>query len=124
MKNILAVLIALPFALNAQSKTVIPAPEPPIPPPGIRVVDLRSSEKPVAVEKSEAVVSENTYFKRVKAMFTFLNPNQRTMAGEFEFPIPAGAFVCGYSLEVNGEMVPGQCAVPTAPSDRPRRPRW
>ena len=107
MKNILAVLIALPFALNAQSKTVIPVPEPPIPPPEIRVIDLRSSEKPVAVEKSEAVVSENTFFKRVKATFTFLNPNQRTMAGEFEFPIPAGAFVCGYALEVNGEMVPG-----------------
>ena len=107
MKNILAVLIALPFTLNAQSKTVIPVPEPPIPPPGIRVADLRSSEKPVAVEKSEAVVSENTFFKRVKATFTFLNPNQRTMAGEFEFPIPAGAFVCGYALEVNGEMVPG-----------------
>ena len=107
MKNILAVLIALPFALNAQSKTVIPVPEPPIPPPEIRVIDLRSSEKPVAVEKSEAVVSENTFFKRVKATFTFLNPNQRTMAGEFESPIPAGAFVCGYALEVNGEMVPG-----------------
>ena len=107
MKNILAVLIALPFALNAQSKTVIPAPMPPIPPPGIRVVDLRSSEKPVAVEKSESVVSENTFFRRVKATFSFLNPNQRTMAGEFEFPIPAGAFVCGYALEVNGEMVPG-----------------
>ena len=107
MKNILAVLISLPFALNAQSKTVIPAPEPPVPPPGIRVADLRSSEKPVAVEKSEAVVSENTFFKRVKATFTFLNPNHRTMAGEFEFPIPAGAFVCGYALEVNGEMVPG-----------------
>ena len=107
MKNILAVLIALPFALNAQSKTVIPVPEPPIPPPGIRVVDLRSSEKPVAVEKTEVVVSENVFFKRVKATFTFLNPNQRTMAGEFEFPIPSGAFVCGYALEVNGEMVPG-----------------
>ena len=107
MKNILAVLAAFPLALHAQSKPSVPAPVPPIPPPGIRVLDLRSSEKPVAVEKSEAVVSENTFFKRVKATFTFLNPNQRTMAGEFEFPIPAGAFVCGYSLEVNGEMVPG-----------------
>ncbi len=107
MKNVLVVSIAIPLALNAQSKTVIPAPVPPIPPPGIRVVDLRSSEKPVAVEKSETVVSENVFFKRVKATFTFLNPNQRTMAGEFEFPIPDGAFVCGYALEVNGEMVPG-----------------
>ena len=107
MKNILAVLIVLPLTMNAQSKTVIPVPEPPIPPPEIRVIDLRSSEKPVAVEKTEVVVSENTFFKRVKATFTFLNPNQRTMAGEFEFPIPAGAFVCGYALEVNGEMVPG-----------------
>ena len=107
MKNILAVLIVLPLTMNAQSKTVIPVPEHPIPPPEIRVIDLRSSEKPVAVEKTEVVVSENVFFKRVKATFTFLNPNQRTMAGEFEFPIPAGAFVCGYALEVNGEMVPG-----------------
>lgn len=90
----------------AQSKS-IHVPMPPLPPPGIRVVDLRSDEKPVEVAKAESVVEENALFRRTKATFTFTNPNARAMSGEFEFPIPEGAFVCGYSLEVNGEMVPG-----------------
>ena len=83
---------------------VIPRPEPP---PVIRVVDLRADEKPVDVKKEESVVAENAFFKRVKASFAFTNPNSRVMAGELEFPIPDGAVVCGYALEVNGEMVPG-----------------
>ena len=90
----------------AQSKS-IHVPMPPLPPPGIRVVDLRANEKPVEVAKAESVVEENALFRRTKATFTFTNPNARAMSGEFEFPIPEGAFVCGYSLEVNGEMVPG-----------------
>lgn len=81
----------------------MPLPEPPV----IRPVGLRDSEKPISVEMTETVVEENAYFKRVKAGFKFANPNGRTMQGEFEFPIPEGAFVCGYALEVNGEMVPG-----------------
>ena len=92
---------------SAEGRTVIPPPIPPVPPPIVRVVDLRSDEKPVEVAKDEAVVEENALFRKTKATFTFTNPNARTMSGEFEFPIPEGAFVCGYSLEVNGEMVPG-----------------
>ena len=99
--------VAVAQIAAAQSKMTIPAPMPPLPPPGIRVVDLRSDEKPVEVAKAESVVEENALFQRTKATFTFTNPNARAMSGEFEFPIPEGAFVCGYSLEVNGEMVPG-----------------
>ncbi|MBQ1429780.1 MAG: DUF2135 domain-containing protein [Kiritimatiellae bacterium] len=99
--------VAVAQIAAAQSKMTIPAPLPPLPPPGIRVVDLRSDEKPVEVAKAESVVEENALFRRTKATFTFTNPNARAMSGEFEFPIPEGAFVCGYSLEVNGEMVPG-----------------
>jgi tetratricopeptide (TPR) repeat protein len=78
-----------------------------IPPPVIRVVDLRADEKPVAVEQSETVVAENAFFRRVRTTFTFTNPNPRVMAGEFEFPIPEEAFVCGYFLQIGDEMVPG-----------------
>lgn len=76
-------------------------------PPMITVSDLRADEKPIEVAKSERVVVENAYFQRVKTCFTFTNPNARTMAGELEFPIPDGAVVCGYALEIKGEMVPG-----------------
>ena len=99
--------VAVAQIAAAQSKMTIPAPLPPLPPPGIRVIDLRANEKPVEVAKAQSVVEENALFRRTKATFTFTNPNARAMSGEFEFPIPEGAFVCGYSLEVNGEMVPG-----------------
>ena len=79
----------------------------PLPPPVIVVRDLRSDEKPVAVETVAETIADNGLVRRVRACFTFTNPNSRVMQGEFEFPIPDGATVCGYSLEVNGFMVPG-----------------
>ena len=91
-------------SMNAQEKSPAGAP---LPPPAILTPDLRSDEKPVAVEKSESVAEENALFRRVRTTFTFTNPNARAMEGDFEFPIPDGAFVCSYSLEVDGEMVPG-----------------
>ncbi len=94
--------------MNAQSKSIVPRPRPiPLPPPVIRIENIRADEKSVDVEKKESVVAENAFFKRVKTSFVFTNPNPRIMAGELEFPIPEGAFVCGYALEVNGEMIPG-----------------
>ena len=94
--------------MNAQSKSIVPRPHPiPLPPPVIRIENIRADEKSVDVEKKESVVAENAFFKRVKTSFVFTNPNPRIMAGELEFPIPEGAFVCGYALEVNGEMIPG-----------------
>lgn len=78
-----------------------------LPPPVIRPVDLRTGEQPIAIKDASSVVEENAYFSRVKTSFVFTNPNRRVMAGEFEFPIPEGAVVCGYALEINGELVPG-----------------
>ena len=105
----LACLLTASLTASAKEPVVIPRPHPipPIRPPVIHPVDLRANEKPIAVEKTEADVEENAYFKRVKASFVFTNPNSRVMQGDFEFPIPEGAFVCGYALEINGEMVPG-----------------
>ena len=103
MKKNALILVTI-FAAAAVGAKMVP---PPVEPPVVRPVDLRANEQPIAVEKTEAVVEENAYFKRVKASFVFTNPNSRVMQGDFEFPIPAGAFVCGYALEINGEMVPG-----------------
>lgn len=79
----------------------------PLPMPVVTVGDLRADETNVVVETKETVASENAFFKRVKVNLTFTNPNARVMSGELEFPIPDGAFVCGYALEINGDMIPG-----------------
>ncbi len=78
----------------------------PIPAPVVRIGDPRENEKPVQVEMSERTLEENALFVRVSTSFVFTNPNGRSIAGEFEFPIPEDAVVCGYRLEVNGEMTP------------------
>ena len=103
MKKNALILVTIIAAAAAGAKMV----SPPVEPPVVRPVDLRANEQPIAVEKTEAVVEENAYFKRVKVSFVFTNPNARVMQGDFEFPIPVDAVVCGYRLEVNGEMVPG-----------------
>ena len=78
----LVLLIAMPFAAFAE-------------------------EQPVSIASSSEVVESNGLFRRVRTFFTFTNPNPRQMSCDFEFPMPAEATVCGYSLEIDGVMVPG-----------------
>ena len=95
-------------ALTAAAQEIVPKiVHPVMPPPVIRPVDPRADEQPITVETQERVVEENAFFRRVRTTFTFTNPNARQMAGELEFPIPDGAHVCAYALEVNGTLVPG-----------------
>ena len=101
-----AVWAALVCALNVSAKVIVPRP-PLRPMPVITVGDLRGNETNVVVEAKETVAAENAFFRRVKVNLTFTNPNARVMSGELEFPIPDGAFVCGYALEINGDMIPG-----------------
>ena len=94
----------------AQDKGIIPRPPlplPPIPPPIFRPVDLRTDEKPVEVAATNEVVETNGLFRRVRTTITFTNPNPRDFSGDLEFPVPDGATVCGYALEINGAMIPG-----------------
>ncbi len=92
-------------AQNAEAK-ILPPPRP-MPMPSIVIVGQQTNEAPIKIENTEKVIENNGFFSRVRTTFTFTNPNGRVMTGELEFPIPDEAFVCGYSLEINGEMVPG-----------------
>ena len=86
-----------------------PMPPPPMPPPGVifRPTSLLADEQPVAVTTEAKIVADNGLYRRVETMITFTNPNGRAFEGELEFPVPDGAIVCGYALEINGSMIPG-----------------
>lgn len=43
----------------------------------------------------------------VTTTLIFFNPNRRPMEGELVFPLPEGAGVTGYALDINGQMVDG-----------------
>lgn len=38
---------------------------------------------------------------------TFANPNDRVLSGDLYFPLPEGATVSGYALDINGQMIDG-----------------
>ena len=81
-----------------------------LPPPPVPVFVPRivhANERPVAVSSAAETVADNGLYRLVKTTVTFTNPNTRVFEGELEFPVPDGATVCGYELEMNGEMVPG-----------------
>ena len=97
----------LPVVMLAQS-LIVSNPEPIFHPSVIK-----ADEKPVVVETSVKIAEDNGLFRRVETTIVFTNPNGRAFEGELEFPVPDGATVCGYQLEVNGSMVPG-VVVPAA----------
>ena len=108
LKVTIWILAAVGATLAAAAQEIVPKiVHPVMPPPVIRPVDPRTDEQPIAIETQARVVEENAFFRRVRTSFTFTNPNARQMAGELEFPIPDGAHVCAYALDVNGTLVPG-----------------
>jgi hypothetical protein len=98
--------LAVLTAVTAFAQKIILPPRP-LPLPLVHVADLRADEKPVMITAEAKIAADNGFFRRVETTITFTNPNARVFAGELEFPIPDGATVCGYELEVNGSMVPG-----------------
>ena len=47
------------------------------------------------------------FLSETKMTMTFYNPNDRVLAGDLNFPLPEGATVSGYALDVDGVMVDG-----------------
>ncbi|MBR2838021.1 MAG: hypothetical protein IKE55_04530, partial [Kiritimatiellae bacterium] len=103
-KTILALSVAAVCVTAVAKETTlsVPRPEPVFVP-----MVVRTNEQPVAVSSASETVAENGLYRMVKTTVTFTNPNGRAFEGELEFPVPDGATVCGYELEINGEMVPG-----------------
>ncbi len=87
--------------------SVVPRPLPPLPPPVIRPVNVRADEKPVSIASYAVEARVAGAFATVRASITVSNPNGRPLEGALEFPLPDGASVCGYALDVNGVMTDG-----------------
>ena len=103
---VLILSIAVAAAADAKVRTIVPRPEP-MPSPVFVPTVVRTNEQPVAVSSATEELASNGLYRMVKTTITFTNPNARVFEGELEFPVPEGATVCGYELEVNGSMVPG-----------------
>ena len=115
MKHAILKLTAL-FAAVCGAQAVVPEPagptrmpDPDLPRvrPIIRPVNLRPDEKPVEVTEWTVDARVSGAFATVKTLIVIGNPNGRALEGALEFPLPDGASVCGYALDVNGVLTDG-----------------
>ena len=106
MKNA-AVSVAILLATVSSASAQIPPPDflIPIPPPRIELADTNST--PMQVQEMSVAAAVRGLYATVDTTLVFLNPNPRLLEGELVFPLPDGAAVCGYALDVDGALVDG-----------------
>ncbi|HOY67207.1 MAG TPA: VIT domain-containing protein [Candidatus Ozemobacteraceae bacterium] len=75
--------------------------------PLIRLAIGEGIEKPILIRSVEAKVVVEGMLAETRLTMTFFNPNGRRLAGDLTFPLPEGATVSGYGLDVNGMLVDG-----------------
>jgi Ca-activated chloride channel family protein len=105
--RVLLLLAALVGALAAPAgaQDLIVPPEPPRPP--VLLVNLEEGMVPVHVRSLRADVEIVGFLAETTLVMTFDNPNPRVLEGELIFPLPEGAVISGYGLDVGGELVDG-----------------
>ena len=106
MKNAAVSWVVL-LATAASAFAQLPPPDflIPIPPPRIELADTNST--PMQVQELSVAAAVRGLYATVDTTLVFLNPNPRLLEGELVFPLPDGAAVCGYALDVNGVLVDG-----------------
>ncbi len=97
-------LIVLFFAATALSAQAVP------PALFVDVNQGRSQKKKMealSLSKVSIDVRILGYIAETRMTLTFYNPNNRVLAGDLYFPLPQGATISGYALDMKGVMVDG-----------------
>jgi len=74
--------------------------------PRITVKD-DGSLKPITISDVTANVKIHGCVAETSFTLSFNNTNNRVLEGNLYFPLPDGAVICGYALDINGKMVDG-----------------
>ena len=73
----------------------------------LAAVDEGQPKKALTLSKLEVEATVAGLLSRTRLTMTFRNELPRVLEGELVFPLPDGATVSGYALDVGGEMVDG-----------------
>ncbi len=77
-------------------------------PPILVPVDVpQKNLTPIQLSKLSVDARIFGYMTETSLTMTFYNPNSRQLAGDLYFPLPEGATVSGYALDISGRMVDG-----------------
>lgn len=90
---------------QTEDRIGIMPPMPPFPPP--RIVIRTPDVGPMQTREMSVVAKVDGLHATVETTLVFHNPNARLLEGELVFPLPDGAAVCGYALDINGALVDG-----------------
>jgi Ca-activated chloride channel family protein len=118
MKRLLLLLLGLVAALPAFSvglivvedpessrATLVPPPYHPGPPPPRFQPPLHPAWAPLELQFTKADVRINDQFATTSIEQEFYNPNPRQLEGTFLFPVPKGAHINKFTMEINGKPV-------------------
>lgn len=75
-------------------------------PPAL-MVQVDEKSQPLGLSAVETEVRIFGYVAETTTKMTFFNPMDRVMEGDLYFPLPEGATISGYALDIEGKMVDG-----------------
>ncbi len=82
------------------SNTVAPR----ISPPKL-VVEIEQSTQALTLSRLDIHAVITGFLAETTMIMTFTNHDHRDLEGQLYFPLPEGATVCGYGLDIDGEMI-------------------
>jgi Ca-activated chloride channel family protein len=75
--------------------------------PMVPRIRVPSGERPIEIAALDVEAVIHGLHAETTETVTFFNPNGRVLEGDLEFPLPDGATVCGFGLDVAGQIVDG-----------------
>lgn len=92
-------------ALRPPAQIAVPS-LPNLPPPAL-MVRVGDRSQPLKIRQVDIEAQVVGHLSQTTMTLTFFNPNPRVMEGDLYFPLPEGAAVAGYALDIDGVMVDG-----------------
>ena len=91
--------------LTASSPQSVPTPR--LPPALLVRTAEEASSQPLSIERMDVQVSATAFLAETTTTIIFRNDNARALEGELVFPLPEGATLSGYALDVEGVLIDG-----------------
>ena len=97
MRTVFSLLVFSALASGLWAQTVPPA----------LMVEENGKARPLGLAKLDVLTRIHGYAAETTTTMTFSNPHPRALEGDLYFPLPEGATVSGYALDINGKMIDG-----------------
>lgn len=75
--------------------------------PRIRLPQVAKADQPITIASLDVRALIDGLHAETTQTVVFFNPNDRVLEGDLEFPLPDGATVSGFGLDVGGQVVEG-----------------